>query len=269
MNKIRICDLTEWSEKIPINVAHLLTIQDNKPMFSSFQPTKYDLKFNIFGFSVSVHPAFWIIMAIFGYSGRGLNLTYMFTFIFVAFISILIHELGHGFAFRHYGIHSRIVLHGFGGAAIPESFGWRGGRLSSWQQIVISLAGPFSQLLLVAVVLGLVQVTGGVVRFNGIFPQAAVPFGGTLLNTFIIIFILINIFWALFNLLPIYPMDGGQAIREVFVTVDPVRGYVNSLRLSIATAVLGIIVALTLLGSTYMAILFGLFAYQNYQMMGR
>ncbi len=236
-------------------------------MFSSFQPTRYDLRFNIFGFPVRVHPLFWVIMAFFGFNG-GIN--YMITFIVVAFFSILIHELGHGFAFRHYGISSSIVLHGFGGAAIPDSFGWGGGRrLTSWQQIVVSLAGPFAQLLLVGILLGLVQATGGIVQFNGIIPRAAFPFGGEILFLFLNVSLLINVFWALFNLLPIYPMDGGQAIREVFVTVDPVRGYTNSLWLSIVTAVAGIVLALTFLSSTYMALLFGLFAFQNYQMLGR
>ena len=236
-------------------------------MFSS-QPTRYDLSFNIFGFPVRVQPLFWIIMALFGSTG-GFNLTYMLTFIVVAFISILLHELGHGFAFRYYGISSSIVLHGFGGAAIPDSFGWGGRRLTPGQQIVVSLAGPFAQLILVGILLGLIQATGGFIQFNGIFPRAAFPFGGTLLNLFVFVLILINVFWALFNLLPVYPMDGGQAVRSVFLIFDPVRGYTNSLWLSLITAVLGIVVALTVFNSTYMAILFGFFAFQNYQMLGR
>ena len=119
-------------------------------MFLLQQPsaTPYDLQFSIAGIPVRVHPLFWLIAILFGSSG---NLLFLPVWVFVVFTSILIHELGHAFAFRRFGQRSHIVLHFGGGLTIPESVAWGGGwasvALSRGQEIFISLAGPFAGFL--------------------------------------------------------------------------------------------------------------------------
>ena len=77
------------------------------------------------------------------------RLTRIAIWIGVAFVSILVHELGHAVIMRRFGSNARIVLHSFGGLAIPEGslgFGRSYHRRSSNEQIYISLAGPFAAI---------------------------------------------------------------------------------------------------------------------------
>src|SRR6185503_17747585 len=117
--------------------------------------TQYDLQFSIAGIPVRVHPLFWLIAILFGSAGG--SLLFVPIWVFVIFISILIHELGHAFAFRRYGQRSHIVLHIGGGLTIPESVSWGGGwasvALSRGQEIFISLAGPFAGFLFAAIII--------------------------------------------------------------------------------------------------------------------
>ena len=48
----------------------------------------------------------------------------------------------------------------------------------------------------------------------------------------------VNILWGLVNLLPIYPLDGGQIARELFTLGNPRAGIIQSLQLSAGAAVL-------------------------------
>jgi stage IV sporulation protein FB len=74
----------------------------------------------------------------------------------------------------------------------------------------------------------------------------------------------ISIFWGIFNLLPIYPLDGGQISRELFSLVNPRDGIRQSLVLSLALAVLLALVALVQWKDTLAALFFGFMAYESY-----
>jgi Zn-dependent protease len=81
-----------------------------------------EARFRLFGFPVRVHPLFWLVMALFGIglieSRDGLGvLQEMLLWTVAAFLSILLHELGHAFVMRRYGFESSITLYGFGGYA--------------------------------------------------------------------------------------------------------------------------------------------------------
>ena len=60
-----------------------------------FEParTQFDLNFSLFGIHVRVHPMFWVVTAILG-SNQG-EARYVLLWVAVAFVSILIHEMGH------------------------------------------------------------------------------------------------------------------------------------------------------------------------------
>jgi len=77
---------------------------------------------------------------------------------------------------------------------------------------------------------------------------------------------LISIIWGIFNLLPIYPMDGGHISREIFLFFFPRRGIEFSLIVSMLTAAL-LAVAAFQSGNLFITFLFAYFAYQNYQEM--
>ena len=111
-----------------------------------------DIHFQLFGFQIRITPWFWFIVGMLGWGGSQIRdeLTgqmrvdppMLLSWIVAAFVSILIHELGHAFAFRYYGIDSHIVIYQCGGLAIPHSSGSTARAGSPLSQIVISVAGP-------------------------------------------------------------------------------------------------------------------------------
>lgn len=211
----------------------------------------YDLHFNFLGFPVRIAWGFWIVAAILGWNWSG-GVDYMATvyevdspgapillliWIAALLLSILIHEVGHTLAMKYYGLRSRIVLYHFGGLAIPDSFGsWDGARqrrIGPQEQIVISAAGPALQLALAAVVyaIGLAMgvpmpLTG---QLNWLFgleiPNGA--FTSSIVGYAVFSAILFpSTIWAILNLAPILPLDGGQIMRNALILAnisDPTR----------------------------------------------
>jgi stage IV sporulation protein FB len=242
-------------------------------LFQVPPPTRYDLNFRLAGFPVRVHPLFWLIAVLLGYSSG--DILQILIWVLVVFISILIHELGHALAFRRYGLSSQIVLHFAGGLTIPESTLW-GSRwanvaLGPNQNIFISLAGPGAGFIFAALMIAGVVLAGGSIittRLLGFIPFpgfAVLPFGGNLLGLFVTSLLWVNIFWGFINLLPVYPLDGGNVTRNALLQVDPVNGVRKSLWVSVIAGALIALVAFFLLSSLYMAVLFGFLAFQSYQ----
>src|SRR5262245_56270395 len=104
------------------------------------------MTFSLFGFQVEVQPFFWVTALFLGspiLRSDGPKAAIL-VWIAVLFVSILIHELGHAFAFRRYKVDSTIALHGMGGTTYGRVLLPLGRR----QSIVVSLAGPFAGFLL-------------------------------------------------------------------------------------------------------------------------
>jgi Zn-dependent protease len=242
-------------------------------LFQVPPPTRYDLRFSVAGIPVRVHPLFWVIAFLFGFSAN--NLLYTFLWIIVVFVSILIHELGHAFAFRRYGLRSSIILHFAGGLTVPESLSWGSGwaniALKPREEIFISLAGPFAGFLFAALIIAGVVVSGGSIGLSwllGIIPlpgSANVPFGGIVLSAIATLFLFVNIFWGLINLVPVYPLDGGNVARYALLQYDPRDGIRKSLWVSVIAGGIMAVVGLIFFNSVYIALLFGFLAFQSYQ----
>jgi Zn-dependent protease len=237
--------------------------------------TQYDLHFRILGIPVRVHPLFWLMGLILGL--RGGDPMYVVIWIGVLFVSILIHELGHAFTMQYFGQNARVVLYMMGGLAIPDSSPWqvRSSRRTRGplEQILISAAGPGAGFLLAAIVVGTVCAAGGSARLGLLFQVIPFPLV-TLPETandrvadLVGCLLWVNIFWGLINLLPVYPLDGGQIARELFVTADPYAGVARSLWLSVVVGGVIAVAGLVLLKSVFVAILFGVLAFSNYQML--
>jgi len=84
----------------------------------------------------------------------------------------------------------------------------------------------------------------------------------------------VNIFWGLINLLPVFPLDGGQITRELFCLRHPRAGLEKTLLLStIVAAVVGLagLVHFLRVGSTstgiFFGLMFGLLAFINYRVL--
>lgn len=186
-------------------------------------PTPYDLHFRLYDIRVRVHPFFWLICAVTGWdyvNQPGQGLLYLLAWAACVFVSILWHELGHVLMGRVFGAWGYIVLYSFGGLAIGSSDvrGW-------WRRVLVYLAGPGSQLLLWLGLLALVPYV------KSLAPQAR-PLAAEVLRQMVYI----NLWWAVLNLLPIWPLDGGQVTRETLRRFDPIRGVRIALWISVVLA---------------------------------
>src|SRR6185436_17676035 len=148
------------------------------------------LSFRLGPFPVQVYPWFFLSALLLGGDlGFGWR---MLAWIFVVFVSVLVHELGHAVMGRLFGGRPHIQLQAFGGVTFPQ-FRTRPGPL---RQFILSVAGPVAGLPLGALAFGLVRAFP---------PGAGSPTAWTMAQ-----FIQVSVVWAIFNLLPILPLDGGQ-----------------------------------------------------------
>ena len=77
---------------------------------------------------------------------------------------------------------------------------------------------------------------------------------------------MLNVFLNVLNLVPIYPLDGGQIARQFMVKMDEYNGVKNSIYLSLGSAVLIAVLSL-MMGDRFLAFFFGFMAWTNYQML--
>jgi Zn-dependent protease len=212
------------------------------------------LRFQLFGIPCVVAPYFWILSAILGSNiarGGGYGLLLLAVWVACVFVSILVHELGHAFAAQHYGSRPAIALAGLGGLT---SFQGRG--LTRRQHIAVSLAGPAAGLLLYMVVRELAR---------RLLPLGlgALPGAGTglslVLYQALAYLLFINLYWTIYNLIPVLPLDGGQVLRDV---LGP--RFIGTVRIIGAICAVAVAFYAARVGQLYMALLFGYLAYANF-----
>ncbi len=201
------------------------------------------MRFALGGFPIEIHWSFFLVAALLG---RSRDLYVLLTWVGVVFVSVLLHEMGHAFVGRRYGMHPEILLYGMGGLT-----SWRTGRrLTRAQSILVSVAGPAAGLLLGAIVWGITMID---------MPDLN-PLGRMTLRSLL----WVNIMWSLLNLLPILPLDGGNVMRSA---VHIFKGGVDErlpcqISIVFAAAAAG---AALMYGMTFAAIFAGYLAFSNYQ----
>ncbi|WZO97664.1 site-2 protease family protein [Isosphaeraceae bacterium EP7] len=164
-------------------------------MFGIPETTDFDLNFRVLGIPVRVHPFFWGIMALLGWSDG--NYQSMLVFVGCAFVSILAHELGHGLTSKSFGSRPSIVLYGMGGLCYSDIE-----HQSPWKRLAVLFAGPGAGLLIFAVInFGLLET--GLIRWEQLRDN---PIALEVLTSML----WINLVWSIVNLFPIWPLDGGQ-----------------------------------------------------------
>lgn len=200
------------------------------------------LRFQLFGFPVSVHWMFWLNTALLGgaiSASSPAEMRALVAFMIAAFLSVLIHELGHASVMRRFGDRSvKVVLYAFGGYA--QGSRW----FSRWQDILLTAAGPGLQIaagLAVYFTLGIVKPSPGWLTYLAER------------------FIFVSIFWAVLNLVPILPLDGGRLCAGI--TGKPRL----ALRISFVTAVVLAAGFLWLGYGLFTPIFFGMLAFNNWK----
>lgn len=215
------------------------------------------IRFRLFGFPVTVEPWHWAILAFCG-DALGIkepeDLLPVLLFMAAGVVSILIHEIGHALTMRLFGgRHISIVLHGWGGQAASQ-----GASFTRGQHILISLAGP------------LLQLACGLVVLIAVIMSADTSSGSTVLEAspvyeLLSSFIEVSLFWAVLNLIPVYPMDGGQILRGI---LGP-RRIQLTFQISIIVAIFVGVLGFIYLGLFLLPIFMVFFAVENYKALKR
>ncbi|MFN0077377.1 MAG: site-2 protease family protein [Prosthecobacter sp.] len=151
------------------------------------------LRFTLFGFPILIHWIFWLNTALMGgalSANSPEQLRGLLGWMVAVFLSILIHELGHALTMRNYGDRRvSIALYAFGGLAQGSNM------LTRKEDLIISAAGPGLQILF-----------GLAVGWSITLWRVSSPWLHEMLDAFTVI----SLFWALLNLVPIVPLDGGR-----------------------------------------------------------
>jgi Zn-dependent protease len=166
--------------------------------------------FRFAGIDVFLHWS-WFIVAVIGINYRGQaysSLVWNALEYLSLFVIVLLHEFGHSLACRQVGGRAnQIILWPLGGVAYVSPPPRPGPTLWS------IAAGPLVNVLLFPVLTVLAFLTGA-------FGHAPLSDGQTLMQTIWGI----NLVLLVFNLLPIYPLDGGQILRSLlWFVVGPAR----------------------------------------------
>jgi len=157
--------------------------------------------FKIFGISIELHITFLIFLLLVVFD------PFLFGFMLLVFSIVLIHELFHSLVALYYKIPvPKITLTPIGGIAsieVPED---------PKKEFLISLAGPFSNILFFVLIFVAASVLG--------IPLEPLSwyFGGGRIDLMDMSSLLSALLWlnfilGAFNLLPGYPMDGGRVFR--------------------------------------------------------
>lgn len=167
--------------------------------------------FRVFGIQLAVHASFFLLLAYYGYEGWGrggvLGMTWSVGLIALFFLCVILHELGHSLTAQRYGVHvSRILLLPIGGMAEFD----RIPRKPS-QELLMTLAGPAVNFVIAGL---LTPVIWSSLVSNKEDPvYSLIALGGQLWAA--------NLVMGAFNLLPVFPMDGGRIFRALLAMKLP------------------------------------------------
>ncbi len=164
------------------------------------------------GIAVYVHITFLALVAfIFSVYFRkgGSALAIQGTALFMAvFGCVLLHELGHALLAKRFGVKAReIVLLPIGGVARLDRM-----PTEPREELLITIAGPSVNVAIAAVLYILLRASGALPSGLGDVADLESPKTGY--QIFLQQLLAINVFMAVFNLIPAFPMDGGRIFRS-------------------------------------------------------
>jgi Zn-dependent protease len=202
---------------------------------------------SIRGTSIDVDFSFFILVGLFALINynEALGIEYALIWIPIVFVSVLVHELAHAGMIGLLGFGaSQVILGGMGGVTINAR------RAKAWQDLLISLAGPFSSfgLMLLCMLLQSLEVARTDRMLQVLLPSM----------------VWANLAWGIFNLIPVPPLDGGHATRDFFrMFLDERRAFIVAIW--IAMIVGGLFVGLFLWQRQFfIAVFIGLYVYRAF-----
>lgn len=204
------------------------------------------IQFRLLGIPVTIHPVFWLTLALLGGALSGIStkaqLLGLGLFVLAGFISILVHEMGHALTIRYYKLPTQIYLQAFGGFATHPA-----GVLNRLQSFLVTAAGPGIQILL------------GIVALLALI---YVPLPDTPIKMFLWDLIWVSFVWAILNCFPIYPLDGGRMLESILGPRRIRTVFITGLVTASVLAVLSMMSR-----QFFLAIFMALFAWENYKLL--
>ncbi len=225
------------------------------------------LEFKLGSYPIRVHWSYLLLIILvlnarFGIIGIVIWLT-------VAFVSILLHELGHAYMVRRKrAILNHIMLYGLGGVTVWTD---QYGSSVSWKdRIWISAAGPMT-----GIASGLVAFAA--IRF-GLLGEAmqtvvTVPWRvalslwaaqGAWLSFAVASLVWVGLMWGLVNLLPIGGLDGSHILAEILERRNPRDGRKTAAWVGIVVAGAAAVYAVVVWRTWFLAFVFAMFALNDY-----
>lgn len=201
--------------------------------------------FRIRGIQLALHFSFLLLLgwaAYQGYMDDGLPGLFWSSATMLAFFTcVVLHELGHSFTGMHFGVHvRRILLMPIGGMAQFDSI-----PRQPRQELLMTLAGPAVNF----VIAGLLWPVVDMAQWD---PSSSLASLGDLGRYLLAA----NLVMGLFNLLPIFPMDGGRILRALLATKLPyLRATAVAANIGKVLAILAAVIALYA-GNYLLAVLF-------------
>lgn len=179
------------------------------------------IRFSLFGVRVMIQPTLWLMLAglgcVFCASGRG-DLLGVAVFVLAGLLCLLSHEMGHALVGRRLGGgEPEVCLAWLGGACNnPDA------RLTRTGGVLMTMAGPVASLLLGLAATALLGVYINSLpaacyialhSLAGVVHQETWELGSVYVILFCVCLIQVSFWWSVFNLLPVFPLDGGQIMH--------------------------------------------------------
>jgi len=179
--------------------------------------------FSLFNVDIKVHWSWLLLFILFIDFADPINEILISTLtVVMIFTIVLIHEFGHIFAGRKYGLNtSKVILSFLGGAAIMDE---GLDKLEPKKALWVAFAGPLTNLIM----------------FFALLPFVNIVFSGETIDVeavnswqlFYLLGLVMNAIMFIFNLLPIFPMDGGRLLRSTLELFNVKRSFEISIRVT-------------------------------------
>jgi Zn-dependent protease/CBS domain-containing protein len=170
---------------------------------------KYSLSLGrIAGIQIFVHWTFLILIGWIVYinlkQGMGtVDIFWSVLFILTLFACVTFHELGHALAAKRYNIKTRnITLLPIGGLAQLESIPEK-----PKEELVVALAGPLVNIMIAVFLYPFVKLSPNVIEEMDLSRLSH--------HNFLFSLMVVNVWLAVFNMIPAFPMDGGRVFRAL------------------------------------------------------
>jgi Zn-dependent protease/predicted transcriptional regulator len=169
---------------------------------------KYSLRLGkISDIKVEIHWTFlilivWVILSGLKTESTPQQLMWSVLYVLAIFVCVILHEFGHALAAKKFNIKTTsITLLPIGGLAQMESIPEK-----PKEELIIAFAGPAVNILIAAI---LYPITG---LSTETLKEVSTTLGP---DNFSIALMSVNVWLAIFNLIPAFPMDGGRVFRAL------------------------------------------------------